>query len=132
MSFVFTNEAAIDEQLGLRLELDMTFRDTTIPTLKLTDLRSGHQWLILTPTISEPITYETLKGQRTSNLDVGVRLNSALIRPVITDLAMRQRNQGRPMTDAEATAIFEDALTVYFMRGGERAKFIPGFRIEWV
>ena len=132
MGFVFEHEAATDGHLGLKLELDLTFRDTKTPTLKLTDLHSGHQWLVPAPTISEPITYKARDGWRTDSADVGVRLSTRLLKPIIADLALQQRNRGRSMTDAQATEVFEAALTTFFMRGGEMEKFFPQFRIEWI
>ena len=132
MSFVFEHEAAVDEELGLKLELDLEFRDTRTPILKLTDLHSGHQWLVPTPTISEPITYKARDGMRTDTANVGVRLSTQLLKPIVADLALRQRNRGRPMTEAEANEVFEAALTTFYMRGGEMEKFFPHFRIEWI
>jgi hypothetical protein len=125
-----SQHAAINEAAGLKLERGNRFADTKTVILKLTDIRSGREWEFPVPTIQEALTHDTPNGPHTSTLDVGLRLQAHIHRPIVADLAARGRD-GQPLSEAEAQELFEEALTVYFMRGGLMKKWVPSFRIEW-
>jgi hypothetical protein len=133
MSFNYSRSerAAVDERLGLKLQLDPGHWDTKELILRMTDLKTGAWRLMVVVTIDEAVTQHTVKGAITSRLPVGVRLSTRAQGGLCDFLAKRAGQAQNAPSVPEAKEILEDALKVYFMRGDEMKKWVPTFRVEW-
>jgi hypothetical protein len=123
--------AAIDDQAGLRIELNRTFYDETTVRLDLKDLTSGRTWTFPIVSVEEAVSYETPGGTTTSRLPVEARLPSARIDAIVRELIAVRASTPHAFTTAEAAAAIEQGVFAYLSRGGVMLKFVPQFKVTW-
>jgi hypothetical protein len=126
-----TGDFAQDQGLGLRIEHDPKFWDTSQVNLRLTNLRTAQSWLLPVEAVTREITYETPAGARTDRVSVAGKLMPVYSRALIDGLMAARGKAGQPMAEAEVVQAVTAAVRTFFLRGDIMLKWIPDFTVTW-
>ncbi|WP_296600150.1 hypothetical protein [Phenylobacterium sp.] len=130
MAFTYSDHAAVDEGVGLRIEHDYTWRDDG-PWVKVVDLVGDMSFAF--PLVTEARVISHPKWCREPwPAPVAHRLSRPTLWPYIQRMAEDRRAMGVDV-DAEAMAeAVREGLFAYATGGGAALEWAPDFEVSWV
>jgi hypothetical protein len=89
--YSLASDVAVDAALRLKVEQDLSFRETPEIYLRLSDEASGQSWPFPVAVVSQAVTYETPGGPRTERMSVAGTRERARMEPLFEGLKAAHR-----------------------------------------
>jgi hypothetical protein len=131
LSFRYDHGVAVDDELGLRVRLDVSLWDDGRAHFELRVLPDGPAWDISPVVEKEVRVYQAKTGPRPRSFDVAFRLSRASLMRVADELAALKAGEGLVLSQGECFEAIRQGLYTLQTGGGVIVNHVPDFAVTF-